>query len=62
MAILKTLLQQLASPSCRWGHKWGCWVISKEHNDCNIALHIIQARTCLICDFKQFHINKIGLM
>lgn len=68
MALLKSLLQQLAMPSCRWGHKWGCWSVQSDNavktgknleepvklQEITVFKHaLVQQRRCLICEYVQ---------
>ena len=76
VAILKTLLHQLAMPSCRWGHKWGCWAAQGQYNtrtgaiiDGPIELQdittfrkaLVQQRKCLVCDYIELDTKVINL-
>lgn len=63
MAVLKSLLQQLAMPSCRWGHKWGCWRKLKDGTTevTVFKFCIIQQRECLICNFAQLSTQTVDV-
>jgi len=76
MAVLKAFLQQLAAPSCRWGHRWGCWSIQGENNlkqgknlEGPVKLQtiamfkfaLLQQRQCLVCSYVQVDVKTIDM-
>ena len=76
MAMVKSFLKQLAQPSCRWGHKWGCWSVQGQYDakkgtkiDGPVELQditvfkkaLVQQRKCLICEYIQIDLKVFNL-